>query len=544
MTEPANGIEGLQTVETYEQQLSEFLNIEFPKCPSKNLEDLHRDALNELESESIEVVIPKIIQIYVDSSSEPLSELSKNIMKKLTDLNTNFLLSSDEIAKFIHGIATRKNYGKKCNNQYEDVQKISLWCWELFVNKQPSFVLRERGLIGSVVKTLEKLIVEMKKESKKALAESFSRYNKSIFAYNKYKNDELEKKRKSANDQIVKEMKNVEKRKNIEEQKLRTEEKKRKIEEISKRKEAEKQKIEEKKEEERRKKIEEEKKRKEDEEKRKKEELPSKPINTYFLKSISSSKPLQPEEKPVVNSFLPDSTKSWDEIWSIKFKFSARKTSFIYFTDSFLKPYYLGEIRIRENASSLQKFSNIDYEKDSEEEYEEMNGEDINEINEEDEEESDSESENEEITNFIVKDGYLSADEWVEDEEIQVLSVNLNAEILPMQVFQCKSEEFLKFQAFSMGNEEFPIEIPAVEVKTLVKEQKTPKMQVDASITCEIIQMAVGKNSKEEIVNAAIAKFPLIAKASVHKIIKTNLLRQKEGKIQVYRVKEAIQANN
>ena len=546
MTEPANGIEGLQSVEIYEQRLTEFLQLEFPKCPNKALEEMHRDSLSEVENESLEVLIPKIIRMYVDSSSAALSELSKAVMNRLSDLNSKFLVNSEEVAQHIHKIATRKNYGKKSKNQYEDTSKESLWCWELFDNKQPAFVLRERALIGTVVKSLDKLIQEMKKGTSKRLAECFSSYNKSIFSYNKFKEDESERKRKSTAEQMIKEQRvieNLEKKKYAEEQRLSEkrkieEERKRKNEEISRKKEEEKKRMEEKKEDERKKKIEEERKKKEEEEeKKKKVESSVKHIDKYFSKD-TSVKAKNNDTKTTQNpSPVKESVGNWEQIWSVKVNLEPRNNSFIYFTDSFLKPYYLGELRFKKYSNSLQKFANIDYEKDSEEEYEEMNGEDIESINEEDEEESESETEKEEIARFIVNDGYLSADEKPEGEEVPVLSVNFNLELQPMQIFQNNAEELKKLCGISILNEFFPIEIPIIPEK-IHKEPKPPKMLVDEHVTSEVIQIALGKISKEEILSAVIAKYPLIPKASVYKIIKNNLLRRKEGKIQVYRIKE------
>ena len=234
-----------------------------------------------------------------------------------------------------------------------------------------------------------------------------------------------------------------------------------------------------------------------------------------------------------INSKIED----WSLVWNEKIEVVIRKNSFIYITDSFLKPFYAGELKVKPDFSPFYKFPNVDYDKDSEEEYEELHGEDINSVNDESEEESETESENEEINKFIVNDGYLSADERAEDEEIPNLSTNLNLEIQPMQLFLRDSKELLNFSAFSIVNQQIPIEIPKAPEK-VEKEPKAAKMVVNENIEQEIISIALGKNSKDEIVQAAKSLFPLISKASVYKIIKTKLFKQKNGKIKIYKMKE------
>ena len=106
-----------------------------------------------------------------------------------------------------------------------------------------------------------------------------------------------------------------------------------------------------------------------------------------------------------------------------------------------------------------------------------------------------------------------------------------------MQIFNFEAKELQAFSCFSIIDEKIPITIPELP-GIIIKDPKPPKMVIDDNITCEIINIALGKNSKDEIVSAVITKYPLIAKASIYKIIKSNLVKKKEGKINTYRKKE------
>jgi hypothetical protein len=540
MIQPANAIEGLESIETYKAELLRILEQGLPKYSNSFLERLYKDSIEDIDNESIEILVPKIIPYLIDSSPESLSNLSKKIMNHLSSINSKFLVNSEDLAKLIHLVASRKNYGTKNKDQYEDCDLAALWCWELFEHKQPPFILKERALIGGLVRSLDKLVKEMAKPNSKTLAECFSMYNKNIFSYNKFKQDELEKKRKKNLDNELKQKKMLEiqeKKKLIEEQKTqekkifeekRLEEKKKRVEEINKKKEEDRKKAE-------YRKIEEERKKKEEEEKRKKEENCIKPIHIYFTKKNVPSNVILTEtinySKPLGST---DAVYDWNEIFSTKVAVIERKKSFIYFTDSVLKPYYSVELKPKQAKGALDQYPNIDYEKDSEEEYEELNGEDINSFNDEEEEEDEeSDSEKEEINKFIVNDGYLSPDEKPEDEEIGLYPININNEILPMQIFEYGSDKLTELKAFSIIDEIFPIQITSNIVKPL-KEIQKPKSVIDDEIIKEIIQIGIGKFSKKDIIKAILDKYPTISKKSVENVIKSNLQKKKEGKIKVY----------
>lgn len=525
MTEPANQIEGILPLQSYEDRLKILIEGIFPHYSNTKLEDLHKEALNSIESEDIQNLLPDLISVYVDSSNLTLSELSRSILNKLTAINNKILISSDDISANIHKIATRKNYGRKSKNQYEDKEATCLWCWELFQHKQPGFILRERTLIGNVVKVLDKLIQEMKKESPKLISELFSNYNKNFFCYENYKSEQNEKKRKR-NEEIEGRSKRTQEK--LEKKRAEDEAKKVKIEEERRKKAEEnlKKKDEEKKKAEERRKIEEDKrkakeeKRKEEEEKKKEIEVKKKEenipkINNYFTKAKEVHKNVDkiPGEIFVGSSPVPT---------------ICRQNVFIYFADSHLKPYFTGPVQAKVTQSMLTKFTHIDYNIDSEEEYEELNGEDLESNDSEEEEESESSSEIETFKKFIVDDGHLSEEEKLENEEIAITSVWMNNEIKPMSLLLPDDSLLLSLKAITITSEELPIILPEKPVKVF-KEPKPAKTPIDEIISKEIIQIALGKFSKDEILSAVIQKFPNISKAAVKNLVKVKLTKQKTG---------------
>ena len=104
-------------------------------------------------------------------------------------------------------------------------------------------------MIGLVVKSLDKLISEIKKGNSTRLAEVFSNYNKNRAAYNLIKKEQSDRKRKAEEDETKKQKileiqqkkKFSDEEKMLEKQKKKLEEKTRK-EEINKKKEEEKKK--------------------------------------------------------------------------------------------------------------------------------------------------------------------------------------------------------------------------------------------------------------------------------------------------------------
>ena len=526
MTEPANQIEGILPLQSYEERLKELIEEAFPHYSNTKLDDLHKEALSSIESEDIQSLLPDLISLYVDSSNLTLSELSRSILNQLTAISNKILISSDDISANIHKIATRKNYGRKSKNQYEDKETACMWCWELFKHKQPGFILRERTLKGNVVKVLDKLIQEMKKESPRLLSELFSNYNKNFFSYENYKSEQDDKKRKR-NEEVEARNKRtqekLEKKKAEDEAKLLKvlEERKKKADEIFKKVEEDMKRAEEKRKvEEDRKRAKEEKRREEEEKKReievkkKEENIPK--INNYFTKAKDVHKNTEKvagSEIVVGSSLVPG---------------ICRQNVFVYFADSHLKPYFTGPVQPKITQSMTTKFTHIDYNIDSEEEYEELNGEDLESNDSVEEEESESSSEIETFKKFIVDDGHLSEEEKLENEEIAITSVWMNNEIRPMSLHLPEDPLLLSLKATSLTSEELPIPLPEKPIKVL-KEPKPAKTPIDDTISKEIIQVALGKFSKDEILSAAIQKFPNISKAAVKNLVKLKLTKQKTG---------------
>ena len=559
MTETANQIEGLQSIDHYENELKNILPLEFPNYSNTKLDELHKNALVSAENEDIRSLIPDIISVFIDSSLDTLSELSRKIMNKLTELNSNFLFGSDEIATIIHKISKRKNYGKKSKNLYEDRESVYLLCWELFEYKQPLFIIRERTLIGAVVKTLDKLINEMNKEIPKSLFELFANYNKACFAYKKFKEEQNEGKRKKQDKYEVKEKKEQERKAKIEE------EKKRKNEELLKKKEEDKRKkeLEKKRIEDERKRVEEEKKKAKEDKKREEElkrkeiemkkESEKKKVESVNIASFFQKNSSKPEEKiivPELNTKIPPSI--------------SRQNIFIFFADSHLKPYYSGKIEpalINPGVKSMfTKFDTIDYNIDSEEEYEENNGEDIHSGDSAEEEDEDdlSQSELEKLNEFVVADGHLSAEEKEPNDEIkdtdnqenaenlvnQEIANNylwMNTELKEMTILENDDLLLESCRAISISNELIPIKIPEKPIK-VVKEPKPPKMVITDIIEKEILIIAQGKQNLEEIIKAVKEKYSLVSKAAVKNLIKEKMIKRKDG-LRNYVLKDIVEGS-
>jgi hypothetical protein len=540
MTETANQIEGLQPTTFYENELKTLLSQNFPHYSNTKLEDLHRNSLTNAEQEVTSVEIPNLISVLIDSSSETLSQLSKRIMEKLPEFHSSFLFTSEEIASIIHKISVRKNYGRRSKNIYEDKEPVFLFCWELFEYKQPGFILRERTLVGNLVKSLDKLILEMAKESPKGLQDLFSAYNKANYAFNKFKTEQTENKRKKQETSEEKErraqekiLKKVEKIKKLEEISRIKEENNKKKEEDKKRIEDEKRKIEEerKKNDEEKKKAKEEKKREEDLKKKeqdpkKKSENQSSSLTIDMLFQRTSSKPAEKS--------LSSETKG--EVSSSPC--ISRQNIFIYFSDSHLKPYFTGKAESnlqKESRSIFSKFESIDYNKDSEEEYEENNGEDLHSRDSDEEEESFSSSELENFKKFIVDDGHLSEEEKLENEEVAINSLWMNTELKEMKILENNDFLLENCRVQSITSEKIPIKVPE-KICKIVKEVKPQKILVTENNQKEILEIAEGKFNKDEIIAAVVLKYPNISKAGVKNLIKEKMFKRKDGP-RVYSVK-------
>lgn len=455
---------------------------------------------------------------------------------------------------------------EKKKNVFEDKDRVCMWCWELDDFPQHKEVLKERKMLGKIVKSLYKLAIEVQKEDfdEVSVSNLFDLYNKTAKSYEKFKEEQTARKRKREEEEMNKSQKKAK----LEEDKL-LKKKLKEEEKLAKKQKAEEEKLlkKQKAEEEKllkKQMIEEEKnakqlqKQQQEEAKKSKKMISQdsqkqtpvksgiKPITHFFnfshTPSSASSTPTtvrsSPDKKPLFDklekciipssfqyctSYSPPagSLSDWIKKWSSEIKVIPSHSTFIFIHDSILNPYFTGKASqkvVRRNP--FVQYPDVNYDIDSEEEYEEMNGEDLGEEEEDTSEESLTEEEEED--KWVVPDGYFSASELEEGEEApQPFVISLNNEPKPMRIL--KQEELKRFAGFSMkGN--LPIE--CIILETPVPLPKPPKKNIDNYVE-DLIRCAEGKNSKKQIIEAFKEIHPDISKNAVENKISEVLVRVK-----------------
>jgi len=481
-------------LEEFKSRLSDLLSSELPSFPNTQLNTLFEEGLEELKtSNSLKEGMKKLLYKNIDSSNKSLSELIVDAKKVLWENLPDLCISTEEIQAIITQTAHRKQLGliDKKKDLYENKDPEHLWIWELEDFPQPKEVIKERVLIGKVVRPLFKLITELQKENFKEQEASkhYSAYIQAEKALEKLKNDQVARKRKRIELEEEKQLK-----------KAKLEEKRIKKQEEEKKKEQEK-----------------ENKRKEKEAKRLEEKKTDiKPISWFVTKqSVSDAKDTPNKgifkqlEKPLTpQSFqqLEFTPKEGDlESWVVKWKgelkiLPSKKESFIYIHDSALKPYYSGPNKSFHHRNPFKVFEEVNYERDSEEEYEELFGEDLG---QESDLSSDEFSSEEDEATFVVPDNYFSSDE-IEDEDVQVFKYEA-PKIQPLKIHNETSPDLLELKGFNIEGQTFPI--------VLIK-KVTLKKSIDDHLE-ELKEIGQGKQSKKEILSEFLAVHSDLSKAAV-----------------------------
>ena len=461
-----------------------------------------------------------------------------------------------------------------------------MWCWEVDEYSQLLEVKKERNMLGKIVKYLYKLVMEISKDSIDEVNAShlFDSYNQSAKNYDKFKEEQLARKRKREEGESIKNQKKAK----VEEDKL-LKKKLKEEEKIAKKLKAEedklfkKQMLEEEKllkkqqaEEEKNSKLLQ--KQQQDSQKAKKtssqESLRNTPVKpsikpiTHFFNishtpsSTSSTPPTNkstPDKKPLFDqlekSMIPSSFKAcksyspsagslqdWIQKWSREIKVIPFRCAFIFIHDSILNPYFTGKPALnilRRNPYHI--YNDVNYDIDSEEEYEELNGEDLGEAEEEEDTEEESNSEDEEENRWVVPDGYFSESELEEGEETpEPFVVLVNKEQKPMRIIR-KEEELRRFAGFSMKSS-LPIE--CIILETPVPLPKPPKKNIN-NFEEDLKKCAEGKINKKQIIETFKEIHPDIPKSAVENKIKEVFIRVKEaGKQAFYTLRSLTQPSD